>query len=81
MTTTTKQPNALIGTDNIKELIDPNTCPHCGAHEVHAYQLEFLGNSAETLQPVECGSCGAEWREVWRLVGYVNLEAPKEVNA
>ncbi len=80
MEATTIQPGALIGTDNIKELIDPNTCPHCGAHEVHAFQMVDL-RGAEVAQPVECGSCGAEWREVWRLVGYVNLEAPKEASA
>ena len=81
MKTTTTQPEALIGTDNIKELIDPNTCPHCGAHEVHAFQMEFLAYSAQVAQPVECGECRAEWREVWRLVGYANLEAPQEARA
>lgn len=57
--------------DCIKQLEDNWHCPYCGSTEVRA----FVGLSEDTGDQVsqlsECGDCGKEWREIYKLVGYI----------
>lgn len=50
-----------------------STCPRCKQAEVDAYgRMEVDGN--EAWQMVECKACGFEYEDVFRLIGYREVE-------
>lgn len=47
-------------------------CPQCGATNITGGFVEIEGCKA--FQKVGCNSCDATWNDIYRLVGYDNLE-------
>ena len=47
-------------------------CPQCHSGDLEAGRREFDGAGAS--QEVKCLSCGEEWTEEYRLVGYTPVE-------
>jgi hypothetical protein len=56
-----------------------DVCPVCGSHDLDAHRLEVDGSQA--WGRVECGSCGASWSDVFKLVGYEDLQVSDEAQA
>lgn len=45
-----------------------NECPFCGGSEIQSSSPEFDGSSC--WREAQCDSCGAEWQDIYELVGY-----------
>lgn len=56
---------------------NPNQCPFCGFENIEAGPLEADGRTA--WSNVICHDCGAEWQDVYRLVG-VELPGASELH-
>jgi hypothetical protein len=51
-------------------LKNPNFCPFCHQHRcLSASHPENLGDDV-IIQPVTCGSCDAEWNDIFELTSY-----------
>tara|TARA_B100000586_G_scaffold243595_1_gene198093 strand:- start:1826 stop:2047 length:222 start_codon:yes stop_codon:yes gene_type:complete len=64
-----------MAADDIKPLKDNWHCPHCGSKNVAAFTGLIEDNETQASQLTECHDCGKEWREIYKLAGYVT---PKE---
>ncbi len=55
---------------NMRYVKDPNFCPFCEAtRSLSASHPENLGDDM-IIQPVTCGSCEAEWNDIFELTSY-----------
>jgi DNA-directed RNA polymerase subunit M/transcription elongation factor TFIIS len=57
--------------DCIKPLEDNWHCPHCGSTNVYAFVGLSEDNGTQVSQLTECPDCKKEWREIYKLVGYI----------
>ena len=42
-------------------------CLHCGSDDLNAHNYE--GDCGIITQYIECGNCGKDWTDVYRLIG------------
>ena len=49
-------------------------CHVCGKYEVGAVGQLSEDDDFEILQDVKCDACGTTWRDIYKLVGYENLQ-------
>ena len=47
-------------------------CPACKSEDIEGYGAFF--DIGIAWQNCKCAACGAEWQDVYKLVGYNNLE-------
>lgn len=45
-------------------------CPFCGSTQIEGREVEVMAGSA--FQEMSCLACGAEWDDVYHLVGVIN---------
>lgn len=48
-------------------------CPNCGSYNITSVDGVELDGEAG-WQSIECLHCGAEWTDVWKLDGYIDLK-------
>lgn len=52
-----------------------NKCPACGSGSIDGWgHPDYDGDSM--TQDVACNTCGATWKDNYRLVGFSDLEIP-----
>lgn len=49
------------------------SCPECGHESYSVSELEFEDGSQVAYHSLVCGTCSAQWREIWACVGFDNL--------
>lgn len=47
-------------------------CPSCNSADIEGGDLDYEGD--EHSQIVNCLNCGSSWKDIYKLVGYVELE-------
>lgn len=55
-------------------LDDGKHCPNCGSEKVFMQDIKSL--DYRIIRYCNCDDCNATWDEVFRIVGYENLETP-----
>jgi len=48
-------------------------CPNCGSDQIEGDSVNFEG--ASMSQKIGCNECGAEWWDIYQLIGYAELQA------
>lgn len=51
-------------------------CPVCQSEDISGEHIEVDAGGA--WQEINCGNCGATWNDVYKLVGYSELEVPED---
>ncbi len=51
-------------------------CPACGSFNTSGGPVDVDGGYA--FQEIDCLECDSSWTDVYRLVGYINLEGGKK---
>lgn len=47
-------------------------CPHCRSPEVTSGTMQVDGEQA--WADIRCGKCGREWRDLYRLTGFEDID-------
>lgn len=61
------------------KVYDGSTCPYCGSSEINGEGIEqgvVGGDSPDAVETIECDDCGAEWQDLYKLLGFITLREP-----
>jgi hypothetical protein len=47
-------------------------CPQCGSNDLSVTDRD--GDNQEVYEEATCGQCGAEWTELYRLIGVTDIK-------